>query len=308
MTAALPPIIAEIEELRGTVALARSKGRRIGFVPTMGALHLGHAQLIKNCRRDSDLVVVSIFVNPTQFAAGEDYERYPQTLESDRVLCGESGADLIFRPTVGSMYPYGQDRTIVEVQGITSVLEGASRPTHFRGVATVVAKLLLIVQPDLAHFGEKDFQQLLVIRRLVADLNIPVRIVGVPTVRDPDGLALSSRNRYLAEHERKAALSLSRALRYAARAVVGGERSAERVRQILRATIKSEPLVQLDYAEVADAETLQPMERLIEDRPARALLAARIGPARLIDNTALPFATEITATAPSIEYHLPPAQ
>lgn len=280
-------VVSTIEAVCSAVARARSGARTIGLVPTMGALHEGHAALVEACRREADHVVVSIFVNPTQFGPGEDYERYPRALDDDRRLCARAGADLIFAPAASEMYPNGPAATFVEVPALSGMLEGAFRPTHFRGVATVVTKLFQIVQPDLAHFGEKDYQQLLVIRRLVADLNLPVRVVGVPTVRDADGLALSSRNRYLDQAQRRAALVLSSALREAAQAVREGQRSAERVRQILRETIESEPLAQLDYAEVADAETLEPLDRLTEDRPARALVAARVGPARLIDNAAL---------------------
>lgn len=284
---ALTEVAYEIAAVREAIRRQRAAGREIGLVPTMGALHDGHARLIEVCRREADFAVVSIFVNPTQFGPGEDFERYPRTFAEDRRLCAAAGADLIFAPTSEEMYPSGPTGTFVEVPALSRGLEGASRPTHFRGVATVVTKLLQIVQPDLAYFGEKDYQQLQVIRRLVLDLNIPVTIVGVPTVREPDGLARSSRNRYLDDAHRRAALCLYAALRKGVEAVRAGESSAERVRQILRHEIESEPLARLDYADVVDAETLDPLERLNAERPARALVAARVGPARLIDNIAL---------------------
>lgn len=289
---ALPPIVSTIDEVRLAVGRARSADRRIGFVPTMGALHRGHVELVERCRRIADFVVVSLFVNPTQFGPNEDYQKYPRTRDLDRELCRKGGADLIFAPSVETMYPNGGLGTYVEVPGLSDRLEGASRPGHFRGVATVVLKLFEIVRPDLAVFGEKDFQQGLVVRRMTADLNLPVEIVGVETVREADGLAMSSRNRYLNADERRAARILSRALNLAREAIARGERDADRVRQLLRETIQSESLARLDYAEVADAETLEPIDRLSSDRPAVALLAVRIGPARLIDNARLDLAAE----------------
>lgn len=284
----LPAVVTTIEDTRLAVREARAEGRTIGLVPTMGALHEGHVRLIEACRRDCDFVAVSIFVNPTQFGPKEDLARYPRTPEDDRIRCAEGGADLIFAPSVETMYPAGSSSTYVEVPGLSNVLEGASRPGHFRGVATVVLKLLNIVEPDQAHFGEKDYQQLLVIRRMVADLNHPAAIRGVPTVREADGLAMSSRNRYLDEGERRAAVVLSRALGEAADAVRAGERSADRVRQILRSTIEFERQAAIDYAEVADADSLEPLDVLGGGRRAVALLAVRVGPARLIDNALLP--------------------
>ena len=288
----LPAVVSTIEEVRRAVRAARSTGKSIGLVPTMGALHRGHVELVEHCGRIADFVVVSLFVNPTQFGPTEDFRRYPRTLELDRDRCREGGADLIFAPSVETMYPNGKLGVYVEVPDISDRLEGASRPGHFRGVATVVLKLFEIVGPDVAVFGEKDFQQLLVIRRMAADLNLPIQIVGVATVRESDGLALSSRNRYLDADERRAAGILSRSLENARVAVEQGERNADRVRQILRETIESEPLARLDYAEVVDAETLEPIERLALERPTVALLAVRVGPARLIDNARL----EIVAT------------
>ncbi len=282
------PTVETIAEVRAAVRTARVQKKLIGFVPTMGALHDGHAALIEACRKEAGFVVVSIFVNPTQFGPDEDFDRYPRTPEADLALCAEAGADVVFQPGVERMYPTGPSATFVEVPGLSSALEGAARPGHFRGVATVVLKLLNIVGPDVAHFGEKDYQQLLVIRRLVADLNVPVEIHGVPTVREPDGLALSSRNRYLDADDRRAAAVLWRALQEATTAVAAGEREADRVRQILRTAVESEGRTRLEYAEVADAATLEPLAILEPGRPARALLAARVGPARLIDNAALP--------------------
>lgn len=281
-------MIETIHEARDAVARAKREGRSVGFVPTMGALHAGHARLIEVARQQSDVVVVSIFVNPTQFGPNEDYSRYPRTLDADLDTCRRSGADLAFVPSAEDIYPPGPPATYVEVPGLSDVLEGAVRPGHFRGVATVVLKLFQIVGPDVAFFGQKDFQQQLVLRRMVSDLNVPVRIETVPTVREPDGLAMSSRNRYLDPDQRRAAAILSRALREADAAVRAGERSADRVRQILRSTLESERLASVDYAEVADADTLEPLDHLGEGRRGVALVAVRVGPARLIDNALLP--------------------
>jgi pantoate--beta-alanine ligase len=281
-------MVETIEEVRDNVARARQAGRVVGLVPTMGALHEGHARLIEAARRGSDEVVVTIFVNPTQFGPNEDFARYPRTLDADLALAGQAGAALAFVPSVTTIYPPGPPATYVEVPGLSDVLEGASRPGHFRGVATVVLKLFNIVGPDVAYFGQKDYQQQLVLRRMVADLNVPVRIVTVPTVREPDGLAMSSRNRYLNADERRAATVLSRALRDAEAAARAGERSADRVRQVLLATLESERLASVDYAEVADADTLEPLATLGGGRRGVAMLAVRVGPARLIDNAILP--------------------
>jgi len=281
-------VVESVADLRHTVGEARAEGRIIGLVPTMGALHEGHASLIRACRREADFVVVSIFVNPTQFGPNEDFARYPRTPKADRTLYAEAGADLAWAPTVEELYPGGQGSTFVEVPGLSDVLDGASRPGHFRGVATVVLKLFQAARPDVAAFGLKDYQQLLVIRRMAADLLLPVRILPVETAREPDGLARSSRNRYLDPEQRRAAAILSEALRRAGRAVAGGEGDADRVRQILRDAVESEGLAQIDYAEVAEAETLEPLADLGAGRRAVALLAVRIGPARLIDNAILP--------------------
>jgi pantoate--beta-alanine ligase len=277
--------------VRSAVREARERGQRVGLVPTMGALHAGHVELIKRCRDQTEFVIVSIFVNPTQFGAGEDFGRYPRPLEHDLRQCESAGVDLVFAPSVPTVYPHGSSSTFVEVPGLSDVLEGASRPGHFRGVTTVVLKLFELVRPDLAIFGQKDFQQQAVIRRMVEDLHVPVELAVVPTVRGPDGLALSSRNRYLNPEERQAATVLFRALSRAMQAVAAGERQAEQVRQILRETLESKPLVKLDYAEVADVETLEPLGNLSKERAAVALLAARIGTTRLIDNALLSVAS-----------------
>lgn len=284
----LIPWITSKVALREILSRQRLEGARIGFVPTMGALHEGHLRLVQECRKTSDFVVVSIFVNPTQFGPREDLSKYPRTPEEDRRLCGIGGASLVFAPTVEEMYAGSSSLTHVEVPGLSSILEGASRPGHFQGVATVVLKLLNIVGPTSLYLGEKDYQQLLVIRRMVAELDVPVEVVGVPTVREPDGLAMSSRNRYLGTEDRAAATVLIEALREAIQSVESGERSADRVRQILRTRIESQGRAILDYAEVADASTLEPLEELRAGQQAIALLAVRVGPARLIDNAFLP--------------------
>jgi pantoate--beta-alanine ligase len=280
-------LIESIAEVRRVVARARGSGLRIGLVPTMGALHEGHMRLIERCRQEAGYVVVTIFVNPTQFGPGEDLSRYPRTLETDLAKCEAAGVDLVFAPSDTTIYPRGRSATFVEVPGLSHVLEGAVRPGHFRGVASVVLALFEIVRPDLAVFGQKDYQQQLLIRRMVDDLHVPVDIVIEPTVREADGLAKSSRNRYLSAEERAAASVLHRALLLAQKAVAQGERDADRVRQILTQTISLEMLARLDYAEVADAETLEPLARISPARPAVALVAARVGPTRLIDNARL---------------------
>lgn len=280
-------VAESVAGVRASVDRARGEGRAVGLVPTMGALHDGHVRLIERCREEAGFVVVSIFVNPTQFGPNEDYTRYPRTFEADLARCRGAGAALVFAPTPEVIYPSGATSTFVEVPGLSEVLEGASRPGHFRGVATVVLKLFEIVRPDLAIFGQKDYQQQLVIRRMVDDLHVPVRIVTEPTVREADGLAMSSRNRYLDPAQRQTALGLFRALAEARRAVAGGETSADRVRQILRETLESSEGVRLDYAEVADGKTLEPIDRLGGGIRAVALVAAWVGSTRLIDNLAL---------------------
>ncbi|QEH37992.1 Pantoate-beta-alanine ligase [Aquisphaera giovannonii] len=282
-------VVTSVEGVREAVARARAAagGGRVGLVPTMGALHAGHAHLIERCRELADHVVVSIFVNPTQFGPTEDLARYPRTLERDLEVAAGAGASIVFTPTEEVIYPRGKAATFVEVPGLSHVLEGAVRPTHFRGVATVVLALFEIVRPDLAVFGRKDFQQQVLIRRMVDDLHVPVQVVAEATVREADGLALSSRNRYLNEEERAAATVLHRALQSARAAVLAGERDAGRVRQILDEAISLERLARLDYAEVADADSLEPLVTIDPARPAVALVAARFGSTRLIDNLLL---------------------
>jgi pantoate--beta-alanine ligase len=250
----------------------------------MGALHEGHLSLVQRARADDDTVVVSIFVNPTQFGPSEDYARYPRDPDRDLALLRDVGTDLVFMPPVEEIYPQGFD-TYVEVGKLAQVLEGASRAGHFRGVATVVAKLFNIVQPHRAYFGQKDAQQLAVIRRLTRDLGLPVEVVGLPTVREPDGLAMSSRNAFLSPEERKAALVLYRSLEAAQELWRSGVRDASLIRQRMGEVLAGEPLARVDYVSVADAETLEELETV--DRPALVSLAVRIGKTRLIDNVGL---------------------
>ena len=256
----------------------------VGLVPTMGYLHEGHLSLVRAAREANAHVVTSIFVNPTQFAPNEDLSRYPRDEARDLALLEVERVDAVFAPSVEEMYPDGFS-TYVTVEGLTSRLEGASRPTHFRGVTTVVLKLLNAVQPQRAYFGRKDAQQLAVIRHMVRDLDVPVEIVGLPIVRDADGLALSSRNVYLTADQRQAALALSRSLRAAAKLFAGGERDATVIRARVEALLAAEPLAAVDYVSVADAESLEELERI--DRPALVSLAVRFGSTRLIDNTTL---------------------
>ncbi|MRS12800.1 MAG: pantoate--beta-alanine ligase [Actinobacteria bacterium] len=273
------------DEVRQAVGEARRESKRIALVPTMGALHDGHLSLVRAAHERADYVVVSVFVNPTQFAPGEDFAAYPRDLERDLDLLGAEGADLAFTPTSEAMYGGGADVT-VDPGALGAVLEGATRPTHFGGVCTVVTKLLSVVGPDLAFFGEKDYQQLTVIRRMVRDLDLPVKVVGCPTVRECDGLAMSSRNAYLSRDEREAATVLYRALRSAETLALDGERDARVLEEAMCGAVEGESLAALDYVAVVDAATLAPLETL-GSAPARALIAARVGSTRLIDNLAL---------------------
>ena len=256
----------------------------LGLVPTMGYLHEGHLSLVRAARRDSAQVVASIFVNPAQFGPNEDLARYPRDEARDLALLEAERVDAVFAPDEAEIYPSGY-ATYVAVECLTDRLEGASRPTHFRGVTTVVLKLLNIIQPDRAYFGQKDAQQIAVIRRMVRDLDLPVDIVGLPIVREDDGLAMSSRNVYLSAEQREAALVLSRALRLVSEQYAAGERNAEVLRDAMRVLIATEPLAQVDYISIADAETLDEIERV--GGPALASLAVRFGATRLIDNTTL---------------------
>jgi len=274
-------IVKTIEETRAAVRRARAEGKLVGFLPTMGALHAGHMKLMSDVRRECGFVVVSIFVNPTQFGPSEDLAKYPRDLEADAAKCESEGVDLIFAPDVSEVYPTGFD-TYVDVHGLTDTLEGASRPGHFRGVATVVAKLFNMVQPDKAYFGMKDYQQLLVIRKMVRDLDFPIEIVPIATVRENDGLAMSSRNAYLSPRERLAATVLFRALQMAEAQITSGKRDPEEIRKAVRDLIESEPLAVVDYVAVVDPETLTPAARM--GKELLIALAVRIGHTRLIDN------------------------
>jgi pantoate--beta-alanine ligase len=260
-------------------------GNTIGLVPTMGALHGGHASLIRAAAASCGQVAVSIFVNPTQFGPNEDYARYPRTFETDCALAQGEGADVIFAPSVEELYPAGAV-TFVEVEGLGSRLDGASRPRHFRGVATVVAKLLIAAEADRAFFGQKDAAQVAVVRRMAADLRLPAEIVVCPIVREPDGLALSSRNRYLSPAERIQALVLSRAVRHAEALAASGERRASALIEAARETFAAEPEVRIDYIAAVDWATLEPVE--IAAPGTLFAVAALVGQTRLIDNTILP--------------------
>jgi pantoate--beta-alanine ligase len=278
--------VTTIRGLRDALAPERAAGRSIGLVPTMGSFHEGHLSLVRRARAACDVVVVSLFVNPTQFGPTEDLDAYPRNEARDRALAEAEGVDLLFEPPVGEVYPEGFDTTVT-VGGLTSVLDGdpARRgPGHFAGVATVVTKLFNMVAPDVAYFGQKDAQQALVIRKLARDLDIPVRIEVCPTVRDPDGLALSSRNAYLSGDERERALALSRALRAAERAVAGGAFEADAVLAAARAEL-DEAGIEPDYLELRSTEDLSEVERV--NGPTLLAVAARVGRARLIDNAVL---------------------
>jgi pantoate--beta-alanine ligase len=265
--------------------IRREQDKTIGLVPTMGALHEGHLSLVREARRMCDVVVVSVFVNPTQFGPGEDFEHYPRDLTKDTALLTDYNVDYIFAPTVEEIYPRGFS-TYVNVEGLSEQLEGASRPGHFRGVATVVTILLNTVRPDFAFFGQKDAQQALVIRRLVKDLAFDTEIVVLPIVREDSGLAISSRNLYLTPDEQNSATVIHRALAQAKKAYKEGERSAGRIAEMIRSTVESEPRARLDYVTVADAETLERVDK-IDERPTLIAVAAYIGKTRLIDNTIL---------------------
>jgi len=271
-----------VREARDALRPWRQAGERIGLVPTMGALHEGHLSLVRCAATECAIVVASIFVNPLQFAPAEDFGAYPRDLERDLRLLDPLGIDLVFAPDPADFTPPGR-RTTVSVAGLTAGLEGASRPAHFDGVTTIVAKLLNVVQPDRAYFGEKDFQQLGVIRAMVRDLDVPVEVVGCPTVRDPDGLAVSSRNLYLSPGQRAQALALSQALR-GVEAQWDGD--ADHARAMLTSRLGAAPGIRLDYAEVVDPETLEPLEGVV-DGPAQAVVAAYVGATRLIDNCRL---------------------
>ena len=278
-----PMIVSTIAELRSILDRHRAEGRSIGFVPTMGYLHDGHASLMRAAAAANDVAVASIFVNPLQFAPDEDLAAYPRDLDNDTAVATQAGVSILFTPTVEEMYPDGPVLTSVSVDEVSTRWEGASRPTHFTGVATVVSKLFNIVGPCSAYFGEKDFQQLAVITRMVRDLSIPVEVVGCPIVREPDGLARSSRNVYLEGDDRTAAVVLRRALDEAERLIAGGERSTAVVDRAMAEVVEAEPRASLDYAAAVDAATLTSSPTL--DGEIRLLIAARVGTTRLIDNS-----------------------
>jgi pantoate--beta-alanine ligase len=276
-------VLETIAETRAALDAARRDGKSIGLVPTMGYLHAGHLSLMHRSAAERDVTVVTVFVNPLQFGANEDLASYPRDFERDAAMCDNAGVDIVVHPSVDEMYPAGLPLlTTITVDEISAAMEGASRPTHFAGVATVVAKLFNIAGMCRAYFGEKDWQQLAVIRRMAADLSFPVEVVGCPTVREVDGLAMSSRNAYLAPDERAAAPVLHWALVAGAAAIAAGERDPTRVRALVTELIEAEPLAELDYAEVVDARTLRGVDPLAGE--VRLLAATRFGRARLIDN------------------------
>jgi len=265
--------------------IRREQDRTIGLVPTMGALHEGHLSLVREARRMCDVVVVSVFVNPTQFGPGEDFEHYPRDLTKDTAVLTDYNVDYIFAPPAEEIYPKGFS-TYVTVEGLSETMEGTARPGHFRGVATVVSILLNVVRPDFAFFGQKDAQQSLIIKRLVRDLAFDTEIIVLPTVREDSGLAMSSRNLYLNAEEQQVAPVIHRALARAKEAFKEGERSANRIAEIVRSTIEAEPRARIDYVNVSDAETLEKIDKL-DERPALIAVAVYFGETRLIDNTIL---------------------
>jgi pantoate--beta-alanine ligase len=279
---ARPQLVSECEAVRQLVMAAKRAGKKVGLVPTMGALHEGHLSLLDTARSECDLTVVSVFVNPTQFGPQEDFRRYPRDLERDLAMLGGRGCDVVFAPSEEAMYAAGHT-TYVDVGPLGQVLEGEFRPTHFRGVATIVLKLFQLVPADRAYFGRKDYQQTIVVRRMVADLDVPIEIRVCPTVREPDGLAMSSRNAYLSGEERQPAAALSQSLRLAETVAAAGERNAEKIRQQMLAGIERVGGVNVQYiAFVADG-TLTPVDRIEE--PTTVVIAAAVGKTRLIDNT-----------------------
>jgi len=274
-------IIKTIEEMKEISSQARRGGKTVVLVPTMGYFHEGHLSLMREGRRRSDLLVVSLFVNPTQFGPNEDFKNYPRDFERDRKMAEGVGTDILFAPEVGSMYP-PDHQTVVRVEKVTQNLCGRSRPTHFQGVTTVVLMLFEIVMPSAAIFGEKDYQQLVTIKQMVRDLHMSVEVVGMPTVREADGLAMSSRNTYLLLEERKAARSLYGSLQKAQELLQKGERDVDRILQEMKRILQSEPLARIDYVQVCDARTLEDVKRI--ERDVVVALAAYLGKTRLIDN------------------------
>jgi len=275
-------IINSVDQMQLTALSLRKEGKRIGLVPTMGYLHQGHASLMKEGRKHSDFLITSVFINPTQFGIGEDLDKYPKDLERDLAIAAEAGADVLFAPSIAEMYPSGY-QTYVNVELITLPLCGGRRPGHFRGVTTVVAKLFGITQPHIAFFGKKDYQQLAVIRRMTADLNIPVEIVGLPIVREPDGLAMSSRNAYLSNQERADALCLKGAIDAVKKSFRGGNTSSMDLKAIASQTISTALTASVDYIEFCDRNTLEAVAHV--DNTTLLALAIKIGKTRLIDNS-----------------------
>jgi pantoate--beta-alanine ligase len=286
-------VIRYAGEIRAACAAARASGRSLGFVPTMGFFHEGHLSLMQRARGERDAVVVSIFVNPLQFGPVEDFMSYPRDLDHDLATAEKEGVDLVFAPEVDEMFPNGPPEVTVDPGPIADRLEGAARPGHFRGVCTVLARLFQLIGPSHAYFGEKDAQQLAVVRMMVRDLAFPVEIQGCPIVREGDGVAMSSRNIYLSRDERAAARCLSEALRIAMDAVRDGELETTKLTTLMRERIEAEPLAELDYASVVDDASFEEVREL--DRPARAVVAARVGKPRLIDNALLPVSIEGSA-------------
>ena len=274
-------ISGSIKEVREVIGNWKKRGFSVGLVPTMGYLHPGHISLIERARKENDMVVVSIFVNPIQFGPNEDLDTYPRDMTHDREVCEKAGAELIFAPQPSEMYP-SENFAFVDIKELGDGLCGAKRPGHFRGVCTVVSKFFNIVLPNRAYFGEKDAQQLAIIRRMVKDLNIGTEIVSCPIVREADGLAMSSRNLYLSPEERKAALSISRSLSAAKELMRKGEKDAVKIRETIVAGISAEPLARIDYAEIVDSADLSPVQRI--EKPVLAAVAVYIGKTRLIDN------------------------
>lgn len=276
-------VVHTINEVRDAVRGWRAEGLTVGLVPTMGFLHEGHKSLIDRAVAENDRVVVSDFVNPTQFGPNEDFESYPRDLDLDAALCEAAGADLVFNPEPSEMYA-SDACTFVDMDALTDELCGRTRPTHFRGVCTVVSKLFNIVCPDTAYFGQKDAQQLAVIRRMVRDLNFPLRVVGCPIIREEDGLAKSSRNTYLSAEERQAALCLSRAIFVGQKLVEEGERDADAITGAMRRIIEAEPLARIDYVKLVDFNSIELIDRIADGQPALCAIAVYIGKTRLIDN------------------------
>ncbi|WP_297423852.1 pantoate--beta-alanine ligase [Clostridium sp.] len=274
-------LVKEIKELRSLVKAWRKEGLSVGYVPTMGALHEGHESLIKMAVSENDRVVVSVFVNPTQFGPNEDFESYPRDINKDLEICLNAGANVVFNPEPSEMY-FDNKSTTVSVSNLTNALCGAKRPGHFDGVCLVVSKFFNIVTPDKAYFGEKDAQQVAVIRRMVRDLNIDVEVVACPIIREEDGLAKSSRNTYLSSEERKAALVLSRSLEKAKDALIGGERDALKVKEIITDELNKEPLAKIDYVEIVDSDSLEDVHMIKKN--VLIPIAVYIGKTRLIDN------------------------